>query len=240
MNRSHADGAAVLLVGAVLLAGGVATWQAYRQWIALDEVGGHMGSAARVMHGTHPLWYLLGTILVVGLVAGGYLAIRDHLVSSGSEATSAESVAARAVVTDETGGSEGRTVDATSEGEAHTETEQEVSTEGTTHTNQSATDRETADRTDPGEAETHPSRPVLDFLPEDERRILRPVVESPGITQIELRDRSAFSKSKVSQTVTDLEKRGLLYRERQGRTYRVYPAAELGDQRNGSTVTDDG
>jgi len=64
---------------------------------------------------------------------------------------------------------------------------------------------------------------VLTYLPEDERRILSPVIESPGITQIELRDRSDFSKSKVSQTVSDLEKRGLLYRESQGRTYRVYP-----------------
>ena len=68
---------------------------------------------------------------------------------------------------------------------------------------------------------------LLDVLPEDERRVLEPVCESPGVTQIELRDRSGFSKSKVSQTVTDLEKRGLLYRERQGRTYRVYPSADL-------------
>lgn len=68
---------------------------------------------------------------------------------------------------------------------------------------------------------------VLDFLPDDERRILEPVIFSPGITQIELRDRSDFSKSKVSQTVSALEKRGLLYRERQGRTYRVYPSDDL-------------
>jgi len=68
---------------------------------------------------------------------------------------------------------------------------------------------------------------VLDLLPEDERRVLEPVLTSPGITQIELRDRSDFSKSKVSQTVSALEKRGLLYRERQGRTYRVYPSEDL-------------
>jgi uncharacterized membrane protein len=74
----------------------------------------------------------------------------------------------------------------------------------------------------------HAARPrVLDVLPEDERRVLAPVLESPGLTQIELRDRSDFSKSKVSQTVSDLEKRGLLYRERQGRTYRVYPSDDL-------------
>jgi len=79
--------------------------------------------------------------------------------------------------------------------------------------------------------EDPPQRRVLDLLPDDERRVLEPVVTSPGITQIELRDRSDFSKSKVSQTVSALEKRGLLYRERQGRTYRVYPSDELREQR---------
>ncbi|MFC7044455.1 helix-turn-helix transcriptional regulator [Halobacteriaceae archaeon GCM10025711] len=72
-----------------------------------------------------------------------------------------------------------------------------------------------------------PRARVLDLLPDDERRVLEPVLTSPGLTQIELRDRSDFSKSKVSQTVSALEKRGLLYRERQGRTYRVYPSDEL-------------
>jgi uncharacterized membrane protein len=67
----------------------------------------------------------------------------------------------------------------------------------------------------------------LSLLPEDERRILEPVLDSPGLTQIEVRDRSDFSKAKVSQTVTDLEKRGLLSRERQGRTYRLYPGHRL-------------
>lgn len=64
---------------------------------------------------------------------------------------------------------------------------------------------------------------LLDALPEDERRILEPVLDSPGLTQIELRDRASFSKAKISQTVSNLEKRGLLYREQQGRTYRIYP-----------------
>jgi DNA-binding transcriptional ArsR family regulator len=82
----------------------------------------------------------------------------------------------------------------------------------------------TAGAVDPA-AQTRPQ--VLDLLPADERRILEPVLSSPGITQIELRDRSGFSKSKVSQTVSALEKRGLLSRERQGRTFRVYPSEEL-------------
>ncbi|ELZ38310.1 MULTISPECIES: helix-turn-helix transcriptional regulator [Halobacteriales] len=75
--------------------------------------------------------------------------------------------------------------------------------------------------------ESDPQARVLDLLPDDERRVLEPVLNSPGITQIELRDRSEFSKSKVSQTVSSLEERGLLYRERQGRTYRVYPSDDL-------------
>ena len=78
--------------------------------------------------------------------------------------------------------------------------------------------------------ESNPQSRVLDLLPDDERRVLEPVLDSPGITQIELRDRSDFSKSKVSQTVSSLEERGLLYRERQGRTYRVYPSDDLRQQ----------
>lgn len=72
-----------------------------------------------------------------------------------------------------------------------------------------------------GSTELVPS--ALELLPEDENRILKPVLQSPGLTQVELRGRSDFSKSKVSQVVTTLEKRGLLYREPQGRTYRIYP-----------------
>lgn len=76
-------------------------------------------------------------------------------------------------------------------------------------------------------AGSEPRPGLLDVLPDDERRILSPVIESPGITQTKVVDRSGFSRSKVSQTVTELEERGLLYRERQGRTYRVYPADDL-------------
>lgn len=71
----------------------------------------------------------------------------------------------------------------------------------------------------------------LALLPEDERRIAEPVLDSPGLTQVELRGRSGFSKAKVSQTVSELEDRGLVYRERQGRTYRVYPGELLKERR---------
>jgi DNA-binding transcriptional ArsR family regulator len=85
---------------------------------------------------------------------------------------------------------------------------------------------------EPASPETRPRERVLDLLPDDERRVLEPVLDSPGITQIELRDRSEFSKSKVSQTVSGLKERGLLYRERQGRTYRVYPSDDLDSQQS--------
>lgn len=88
----------------------------------------------------------------------------------------------------------------------------------------------TADAESAANAGSRDVQEVLDVLREDERAVLEPVVESPGLTQIAIRDRSGFSKSKVSQTVTDLEARGLLYRERQGRTYRVYPADDLDER----------
>lgn len=70
---------------------------------------------------------------------------------------------------------------------------------------------------------------VLDYLPEDERQILEPILDTPGLTQVELRARSDYSKAKVSQTVSELEDRGLIYRERQGRTYKIYPGELLKD-----------
>ncbi|WP_331235751.1 helix-turn-helix transcriptional regulator [Natronorarus salvus] len=92
---------------------------------------------------------------------------------------------------------------------------------------QTATDGSAEDGTEltasVGEGRTDDVDRVLSVLPEDERRVLEPVLETPGLTQVELRGRSDFSKAKVSQTVSELEDRGLLYRERQGRTYRIYP-----------------
>lgn len=93
-----------------------------------------------------------------------------------------------------------------------------------------ATDATTNASVEPQQSEPLVRRQLLDVLPDDERRILEPVIESPGLTQIAVRDRSDYSKSKVSQTITDLEERGLLYRESQGRTYRVYPAEDLDEQ----------
>lgn len=58
-------------------------------------------------------------------------------------------------------------------------------------------------------------------LNEDEARILRIIAESEGITQDSLRFRTGFSKSKVSAILLGLEKNGIIYREKLGRTYKL-------------------
>lgn len=69
----------------------------------------------------------------------------------------------------------------------------------------------------------------MEILPDDERGILAPVLETPGITQVEVVARSEFSDAKVSQTLKALRERGLVYREPQGRTYRLYPGTILSE-----------
>jgi len=190
MNRRRADTVVGGLVAAVLVVGGVLTWQAYQQQQAFDQMGSMMGTSMGSVHGTNPLWYVLGTVLVSAVIGGGYLVVRDDLSS----------------------------IDATVR--SHNEMENLTDAE-------SAEPPEETHSPEGINPESQPQARVLDLLPDDERRILEPVLSSPGITQIELRDRSDFSKSKVSQTVSALEQRGLLYRERQGRTYRIYPSDDL-------------
>jgi len=197
MNRRRADTVAGASVAAVLIVGGVLTWQAYQQQQAFERMGSMMGTSMGSAHGTNPLLYVLGTLLVGAVVGGGYLVVRDELT--------------RTDVPDRS-----RTETANP-----TDAESVEPSEGNTQPAGDIT------------PESQPQARVLDLLPDDERRILDPVLSSPGITQIELRDRSNFSKSKVSQTVSALEKRGLLYRERQGRTYRIYPSDDL--RRNQAT-----
>jgi hypothetical protein len=58
-------------------------------------------------------------------------------------------------------------------------------------------------------------------LSRDEALILRMIASSEGITQDSLRFRTGFSKSKVSALILGLEKNGIIYRERLGRTYKL-------------------
>jgi uncharacterized membrane protein len=206
MNRRRADAAVGLLLGAVFVVGGALGWQAYQQQQAFGRMGSMMGTSMGAVHGTNPLWYVFGTLLVTAVVGGGYLVVRDDRTTAGAP--------------DRSRGETASSVNP-EPSEGPTRPEEETRSE-------SAAQSESETRTEEGiDPESQPRARVLDLLPEDERRILEPVLSSPGLTQIELRDRSEFSKSKVSQTVSDLEKRGLLYREPQGRTYRIYPSDDL-------------
>lgn len=191
MNRRDAGRAVGLVIGAVVLIGAGLTWQAYRQWMAFGSMEGHMGMDAGIVHGMHPGWYLLGTLIAAGSLGLAYLVIRPQLVEDSDEPSRTGSQDRGNDLSGVPGGPTG----------SPTEADQVMDRRPT----------------------------ILEVLPQDERRVLKPVIESPGVTQIELRDRSEYSKSKVSQTVSSLEKRGLLYREPQGRTFRVYPASEIED-----------
>jgi len=225
MNRRQADTAVGVLLGVVLLVGGSYGWQAYQRRRAVDGMmGSMMDSSMGSMHGPDPLWLAFGTLLLVVVIGGGYLFVREELsAEADSRPTATQSASPTAAVDAEssTADAESSTAD-TGAGEAESAS--------TAAGEPPAVESENAEQ-ESLNPEAHPQRRVLDLLPEDERRVLEPVIDSPGVTQIELRDRADFSKSKVSQTVSDLESRGMLYRERQGRTYRVYPSDDL--QANG-------
>ncbi len=59
-------------------------------------------------------------------------------------------------------------------------------------------------------------------LSEDEKKILDEIKKAREITQDSLRFRLNWSKAKISTILTNLDKRGLIQRERTGKTYKVY------------------
>lgn len=63
---------------------------------------------------------------------------------------------------------------------------------------------------------------VRKALSEDEKAILDEIKKAGEITQDSLRFRLDWSKAKVSTILTNLDKRGLIQRERIGKTYKVY------------------
>lgn len=65
---------------------------------------------------------------------------------------------------------------------------------------------------------------VLKALDENEKKVLKAVKEQNGITQSTLRFRTDLSKAKISQILTDFERKHLVKREERGKTYAVYLA----------------
>lgn len=59
-------------------------------------------------------------------------------------------------------------------------------------------------------------------LSEDEKRILDEIKKTDEITQDSLRFRLNWSKAKISTILTNLDRKGLVQRERTGKTYNVY------------------
>ncbi len=73
------------------------------------------------------------------------------------------------------------------------------------------------------QVDTSKSYKILErALSEDEVTIIEIIRNNEGITQDSLRFRTGFSKSKVSAILLNLEKKGIITRERLGRTYKVF------------------
>lgn len=65
---------------------------------------------------------------------------------------------------------------------------------------------------------------VLKAMDDNEKKVIKAVKEQNGITQSTLKYRTDLSKAKVSQILTDFERKNLVKRELKGKTYAVYMA----------------
>lgn len=63
---------------------------------------------------------------------------------------------------------------------------------------------------------------LLRPLDENERKVLMSIKEQRGITQSTLRFRANLSKAKISQILTEFEKKNLVERKAKGKTYEVF------------------
>ncbi len=60
------------------------------------------------------------------------------------------------------------------------------------------------------------------ILSDDEKKILNEIKKAKEITQDSLRFRLNWSKAKISTILTNLDRKGVVQRERTGKTYKVY------------------
>lgn len=66
---------------------------------------------------------------------------------------------------------------------------------------------------------------ILRTLAPAEKDILKIIKEQEGITQNTLRIKANLSKAKVSQVLSEFQKRGIVRREEKGKTYALYIAS---------------
>jgi|SRR3989338_5363450 len=63
---------------------------------------------------------------------------------------------------------------------------------------------------------------VLKSMDDNEKKVITAIKEQEGITQSTLKFRTDLSKAKISQILTDFERKHLIKRELKGKTYAVY------------------
>ena len=68
---------------------------------------------------------------------------------------------------------------------------------------------------------------ICKVLDENEARVLKAIKEQDGVSQHTLRLRTDLSKAKVSQILTSFEKKGLIKREKKGKSLSVYLKEDL-------------
>ncbi len=94
-------------------------------------------------------------------------------------------------------------------------------TENTKHTDNKNIEFKNAESYKPISKE-HELSILKKALSKDEKLVLEEIEKSVEITQDSLRYRLNFSKAKVSAIITNLDRMGLVQRERQGKTYKVF------------------
>ncbi|MBI1935876.1 hypothetical protein HYS31_05535 [Candidatus Woesearchaeota archaeon] len=65
---------------------------------------------------------------------------------------------------------------------------------------------------------------ILKAMDDNEIKVITAIKEQDGITQSTLRFRTDLSKAKISQVLSDFERKHLIKRESKGKTYAVYLA----------------
>ena len=71
---------------------------------------------------------------------------------------------------------------------------------------------------------------LLKSMDENEKKIFLAIKEQDGITQSTLKFRADLSKAKISQVLTDFEKKGLISRNLKGKTYEVFMMENFGNE----------